>query len=148
MFKDWAKKFLSSLDLLGSVISTACAIHCLLLPILILILPLLGLAFILEESFEFMLLVSALAIAFSSFLWGHRSHGEIYVFYFLSAALGFFGLGRLESLELYERYFVAIGGILLVAGHIINRKLCNTCPTCHDCHCSETSGSSVPEQER
>jgi drug/metabolite transporter superfamily protein YnfA len=147
MSSNFFSRILRHLDVIGSVISTACALHCLLLPVLILVLPFVGLAFILDESFEMLLLIAAIAIAFSSFLWGTKTHGEVYVFYFLAIALVCFFLSRLHSLEVYERFLVAGGGIFLVIGHLINRKLCNTCPTCHDCGCSQSEGIEVPDHK-
>ena len=53
-------------DNAGACLSFACAIHCLAMPLLIVVLPLVGLGFFVGESAEWVIILSAVALAIGS----------------------------------------------------------------------------------
>ncbi|HEY3169267.1 MAG TPA: MerC domain-containing protein [Candidatus Binatia bacterium] len=120
----------SWIDSLGTSVSIACAIQCSVLPLLVGILPLLGLGFLLGDGIEKVFLASSTVLAVSSFSWGFRYHRRFYVFVFLASAAALIIAGRLCVDERYELPFVVSGSLILTAGHFLNRRLCRLCAEC------------------
>jgi hypothetical protein len=83
------------IDVLGTTVSIACAIQCSIFPLLVSVLPLLGLGFLLGESVERFFLATSIILAVSSFIWGFRYHRRFYVFLFLVSAAALIIAGRL-----------------------------------------------------
>lgn len=68
------KKFLSKIDSVGFLLSLICAIHCMVFPILLVILPLLGLNFLLNATAEKAFVLGSVVLAGFSLFWGFRYH--------------------------------------------------------------------------
>ena len=79
-------------DFLGIAASIACAIHCAVMPLVLGMLPTLGLSFLADHSFHRWMAFACFAIAIAAFLPGFRKHGK-----WLPAALGGLGLCVLFS---------------------------------------------------
>ncbi|MDE0301467.1 MAG: MerC domain-containing protein [Candidatus Poribacteria bacterium] len=120
----------STIDNIGACLSFACAAHCMAAPLLITVLPLMGLGFILAESTELVMVASAGAIAVGSLTWGFRSHRKRRVFLILGGALMLIVIARLGVSENAEVVFTVLGGLLLMGAHLVNRHLCRTCQPC------------------
>ena len=118
------------IDVLGTTVSIACAIQCSIFPLLVSVLPLLGLGFLLGESVERFFLATSSVLAVSSFIWGFRYHRRFHVFLFLVSAAALIIAGRLCVDERYEIPFVVSGSLILTAGHFLNRRLCRLCAEC------------------
>ena len=99
-------------------------------PLLITVLPLIGLGFILAESTELVMVASASGIAVASLTWGFRNHRKRRVFLILGGALMLIIIARLGVSEDAEVIFTVIGGLLLMGAHLVNRHLCRTCHPC------------------
>jgi MerC mercury resistance protein len=120
----------SWIDSLGATASIACAIQCSVFPLLVGILPLLGLGFFLGDGVEKFFLATSVVVAVSSFTWGFRYHRRFYVFLFFVSAAALIIAGRLWVDERYEVPFVVSGSLILSAGHFLNRRLCRLCAEC------------------
>ena len=118
-------------DNLGACLSFACAIHCMAAPLLMTVLPLVGLGFILSESAELALVASAVGVAMGSLTWGYRHHRKWRVFLMLGGALFLIFIARFHASEGTEVIFMGVGGLSLAAVHLINRHLCRTCQHCN-----------------
>ena len=117
-------------DNLGITISSICAVHCVLLPMIFLIAPY---SFLASHEFHEALIYFILPCAFIAFVLGCRRHKDIKV-----AAMGTFGIILLGSALLMHDIFhsdqhseefttvliTVLGSILLVFSHLRNRKLC------------------------
>jgi hypothetical protein len=123
------------IDSLGATVSVACAIQCSLFPLLVSVLPLIGLGFLLGDGLERVFLITSLVLAMSSFGSGFRAHRRFYIFAFLLSASALILTGRLWVDPSYEVPLVVSGTLILAAGHLLNRRLCRLCATCS----SETS---------
>lgn len=121
---------LTFLDRMGFCVSTACAVHCLLLPFLITVLPLIGLGFFVSHRGELYLLAFAVVTATASFCWGTRRHGKFHTLLFLVAAGLFFFIAHSEPNLARHGVLMAVGGSCLAAGHFLNRRLCKSCHAC------------------
>lgn len=121
------------LDKVGIWTSSLCAFHCLALPILIPVVPLIGVSFFAEHWFERGILSLSLIIGFWALLSGfYRYHRQIYPLYGL--VLGGIIYWNKDALgETYEPVAVAVGAILIIIAHILNLKLCKSCQSCRTC---------------
>lgn len=107
-------------------VSLLCLIHCLALPLLLVLLP--GAAGLFVESDAFHVAAVALAAPGASvaFVMGYRQHAAI-----LPAVIGGGGLGCLIAALLVahgtvaETYLMVAGSLILVAGHVLNWRARN-----------------------
>jgi len=136
-------KFGNSLDGVAIAISAACVVHCLLLPVLIVLFPILGSTTLADEGFHSLLLVLIIPSSALAFYIGCRQHGDGSVLWLglagisllsLAAAIGIEGLGILG-----EKLLTGIGGTLLATGHVINFRRCRArrCEEHSACHSAE-----------
>lgn len=120
----------SKFDWLGICLSGVCAVHCLLVPILLPVFLVLNLGFLAEESFEFwswtITFGLCLLITVYQFAFKHK-HGSV----FIPLAISF---GLIMNKELFgetgEPYVALLAGLLLVTTHMLNLKMCELCPKC------------------
>tara|TARA_R110000868_G_scaffold4873_2_gene30364 strand:+ start:185 stop:604 length:420 start_codon:yes stop_codon:yes gene_type:complete len=128
------------LDKLGIWASSLCAVHCLSLPILIPLIPLVSASFFAQNWFEKTILSMSMIIGFWALLSGfYRYHRQLYPLY--SLALGgliYWNKGMFG--DSYEPFTIAVGAMLIVGAHIANLKLCRSCRSC------ETSCTSAESQ--
>src|SRR5262245_38708440 len=130
-----AEKTLSRyLDTFGAFASTACAVHCLLTPVVIAVLPLLGASIWAAPWLENGAVLFALIVGFASLLHGYSHHRQFRALGLLLAGVVLLIAGRWiigHSSQLWETVFVVAGGISVASAHLINRRLCQVCDTCH-----------------
>lgn len=122
----------SLFDKVGITITSLCAIHCILLPVILPVLPLLGLSAAHNHAFENVMLLVTIVIGFITLFIGfHRYHKKLYPFYLLF--IGTFIYWQKDAWgHDYEHLILVIGATLVVAAHIMNMRLCNKCQECHD----------------
>lgn len=128
------------LDLIGFSASTLCAIHCALMPFIIVFLPVLGLGFVANPLFEYIFITSSVLIGIFTFRHGYfKHHRKIYPFaLFLTGLLiiiaghyFFHNHSETESSEITENnnnkliflMIAPIGASIIGYSHFINRKL-------------------------
>lgn len=99
-------------------------------PLLIIALPLIGFGFLLSESAELVILVAAVGLAVGSLTWGYRHHRKWRIFLILGGAFVFIFIARFQVPEQYHGVFMGCGGVLLMVGHLLNRRLCRACQHC------------------
>jgi len=130
------------LDLIGFSASTTCAIHCALMPFIIMFLPFLGMEFVANPLIEYSFIASSIIIGIYTFKHGYfNHHRKVYPFaIFLTGILIVF-IGHflfhdhsfedkliLHSTEntLQDKIVIIIapaGALLIGISHFINRKL-------------------------
>ena len=120
----------SWMDSLGTTVSIACAIQCTLFPLLISVLPLVGLGFLAGDGVEQGFIITSVVLAVSGFSWGFRHHRRFYIFLFLVLGLTLIFAGRIWVANGFEIPFVVSGTLVLAAGHLLNRRLCQLCVVC------------------
>lgn len=120
------------LDRIGITATSLCALHCILLPILLPILPLMGLSFLADHAWEhvFLLMTAALGTIalFSGF---KRYHKRLYPFYLLYLGVALYWIKH-DFSQAVEIYFIVGGASLIIAAHFINIALCNSSKQCDD----------------
>lgn len=111
-----------SLDKTGIWVTTLCALHCLLLPVILPMLSLIGLSFIGEEMLERTILSISLIVGFVALLIGMRKHLRFYPLVLLFA--GGVVYWHKDSLgEIGEPAIILVGASLIIAAHWVNLKL-------------------------
>ena len=122
------------LERFGAGLGIACAIHCLLTPLLVGFLPLVGLSFLASEAAEFWLLGFVLVTAIGGALWGFRKHRELRVLMSFIGACALMICGVILGEEaLMGRILLIAGGILVAIAHLVSARLCRQHHAHHDC---------------
>lgn len=115
------------LDRLGATGSLICAIHCALLPVVIALLPSLGLASALGERFEEGFVLFATLLGLYSMVSGYRRHRLLQAIALLLPGLAILWTGVLnESLHasvLPHALLMTLGGSLVGLAHLANLRL-------------------------
>ena len=120
-------------DAAGVAASWLCSIHCLALPFLIGVLPIVGLSFLLEETTERVFIGISIAIAGLSLLPAYfREHGKLRSIFLATGGISLIVLTHLlfEENLTAKIVFLIVGAILISAAHLVNRRLCRECAVC------------------
>ncbi len=121
-----------NLDALGFSASAICAVHCLLMPFVITLLPVIGLSFLAHPAFEATLIVSGLIIGALSLSHGYlKHHHNLAPVLTLSVGFAIIAIGHLEIVENYEFLIVSFGASLVATAHVLNYRLMK-----HEKHCA------------
>jgi hypothetical protein len=128
----------SILDRLGATGSLLCAIHCALLPVVIAVLPSLGIATWLGDGFERGFVVFASLLGLFTLVQGYRRHRALRALSLLVPGLAalWFGIGY-ETLHhdvLVHAVIMTFGGTLVGLAHLANLRLNHG--HVHDAHCA------------
>lgn len=113
-------------DRVGAVLSSACAVHCIVMPLVLTSLPLIGLGFLAEHWFETVVLIFAIGLACVSAVRGHKKHGKWRVTVTFSAAVLVMGIAHLFhdhhdcDEHVWNQFMMPLGGILAAVGHVWN----------------------------
>lgn len=123
----------SKLDRFGVWLTSLCALHCLLLPVLIPLAPLVASSFVAEVWFERVILSGSILVGFAALFIGfHKYHRQLYPIY--SLVLGGLIYWNKDIFgEQYEPITIAIGALLIIIAHLANLRLCKKCKTCETC---------------
>jgi hypothetical protein len=149
-----------ALDKAGATASLLCAIHCALMPLIFTLTPLMALSIIASETFEWILFGISAILGTISICLGYRMHRSRKAVAVLACGLALLSAGRLlhqhhthavdahtptlvsksehshpeGGPDLYTIILVA-GGLAVMASHVINHKLCQSCKKCSDLTC-------------
>jgi hypothetical protein len=117
----------SLLDRLGATGSLLCAIHCAVLPLLIALLPSLGIAAWLGEGFEQGFVVFATLLGLFTLVWGYRRHHAVRALWLLLPGLAALWLGvgyaPLHHAVVPHAVVMTLGGTLVGLAHLANLRL-------------------------
>lgn len=112
---------LKRLDAYGASLSFLCALHCALHPLLLAVLPLVGLGFFLDERLEWVFLAGAILLATGTLVSGWRHHRQPYALPLLGLAVTLLVLGHL--VEPYEVPLAVAGALGIMSAHLLNLGL-------------------------
>ena len=122
-------------DSLGIITSVACAIHCILLPVVFTSLPLFGFDIIHNSFFEWGMIALAFFVGMYALLHGYKTHHKNYLPLILFT-IGFtFLIAKQFWLDI-ESYLIIPAVFFIIAAHIKNYLLCkqNKCTSPHHAH--------------
>jgi hypothetical protein len=123
-------KLTSKLDRIGMTASTACAIHCAAVPLLITSLPLIGLGFLANPWVEWSMIALALVIGIASLGMSYFNiHRKPLPLLMLSTGFLVIILGHALITGWAEAIVVPAGGITIAFAHLINYRFAGACQT-------------------
>jgi len=117
-------------------LSLACAVHCLLLPVALVVLPALAASTFSDERFHQWMLLAVLPTSLIALTMGCRRHRRLSVL-----AMGLPGLAILTLTAFFghdllgesgEKIVSLLGASLIACGHLRNRTLCKSCSAYSD----------------
>ena len=118
------------IDRLGSVASASCALHCLTTALAPALITLLGVEFLANEAVEWGLFLAASVFAVTAAFLGFRVHRSPSVLLGFGVGLAALITARLgEALHLFEGtlVFAVLGGLILVASHVLSSRRAQAC---------------------
>ncbi|XQW84728.1 MerC domain-containing protein [Thalassotalea piscium] len=124
------------LDRIGITATSLCALHCILLPVLLPALPLLGVGFLADHVWEHVFLVVTAILGSIAMLSGFkRYHRKLYPLYLLLLGVVIYWQKH-DFSEAVQPYIIILGAFLIVTAHFLNIKLCNNCKKCETSECT------------
>lgn len=115
------------LDRVGATGSLVCAIHCAVLPVLIALLPSIGIAAWLGDGFEQAFVLFATLLGLSTMIWGYRRHRAVRVLWLLLPGLAALWIGvgyaPLHHSVVPHAVVMTLGGTLVGLAHLANLRL-------------------------
>jgi MerC mercury resistance protein len=123
---------LSRWDRAGILVSGACAVHCTLLPLLIVAVPVLGLGRLLDDRIEWAFIVTTALVGATAHARAYmRDHRHVAPGLIFAAGFSLVLCARLFLEEhLAGAYAVGVGGILAAGSHYANVRMCRCCREC------------------
>jgi hypothetical protein len=116
-----------ALDRLGATGSLICAIHCAVLPVLLALVPSLGIAAWFGENFEQGFAMFATGLGVTTMLWGYRRHRDVRALTLLVPGLAILWFGvlyhALDAMPFLHGAVMATGGGLIGLAHLANLRL-------------------------
>jgi len=116
-----------NLDKIGISTSVICAIHCAFLPVLISMLPLLGIGFLLKGWIESMMILLSIVIAGISIGSSYKIHQKRLPLVLLIIGLVLIAIARLFLSENLEPLIVPVGGLTIASAHFFNWSYSGKC---------------------
>lgn len=113
-------------DRVGATASMLCAVHCVLLPFVLALLPLLGLEFLAGHTFERVFVACAAALASGSILTGYWRHRRPQALFLMVPGIVLLVFGIAISLDVHvviHTVSVVSGGLLVASAHVTNLVL-------------------------
>jgi uncharacterized membrane protein len=130
------KNIQATFDKAAISLSVLCIIHCLALPLIIVLLPILTALNLEDEAVHWWMLSAVVPTSLYALTMGCKKHKDYSVMPFgiiglvILVAVPFLGHDLLG--ESGESIFTTIGGLIIAGGHLINHRLCRR----SDCQCN------------
>ncbi len=120
------RRFATLVDRVGATASLLCAVHCILLPFVLALLPLIGLEFLAGHTFERVFVACAAVLAGTSVLVGYRRHRQPRALFLMIPGIALLLSGVTVDLNthvLVHTLCVVTGGVLVASAHVTNLVL-------------------------
>jgi drug/metabolite transporter (DMT)-like permease len=119
-------------DVISIGASLACAVHCVVLPVLFTTLPLFGIEILENIYLELLTIFVTMGIGGWALWKGyHKIHRHLSIVVLFLIGLAFMISGNFFSSESIEMSTKMIGAILIIIAHIRNWQLSKNCKDCH-----------------
>lgn len=120
-------------DRLGAFLGFACALHCIAMPLLVGVLPAMGLGFLTDHAFDLAIVALASGFAFFAARSGWRAHRDLRVVAAFVGAVALLTLGHAIGEDgPAGRVPSIVGGLVLAVAHIANLRLSKQACRTHD----------------
>ena len=114
-------------------LSLICVAHCLLLPMLLVLLPTMIASFIEDEIFHLWMIAFVIPISLFALTLGCRKHRYYRLLVLGAGGVFFLFMAVFIGDEIWEKALTVIGATLIALGHYLNYKLCRSEENC-GCH--------------
>ncbi|UZR98373.1 MerC domain-containing protein [Chondrinema litorale] len=112
------------LDFVGFSASVLCIVHCLALPFLVNLAPLIGLSFINNPWVEMAIILVSFCVASFALVQGYRKqHQKSLALIVVTIGFIFIAFGQFQDVEWNEILLTSCGSVLIATAHIINWRL-------------------------
>ncbi|TQV72104.1 MerC domain-containing protein [Aliikangiella marina] len=109
-------------------LSFLCVVHCLILPLLLILVPSSTLQMFSDEGFHQGILIAVFISSFTALTIGFKKHKQISIVYWISAGLMILFSAALLGHDLLgeyaEKILTVLGAAIIAIGHIKNYKTC------------------------
>ncbi|MBN8726154.1 MAG: MerC domain-containing protein [Xanthomonadales bacterium] len=132
-------------DRFGATAAFLCAVHCAALPLLIGLLPALGLGFLADHGFERGFVAFASVLAASSLILGFRRHHDLRAFALLAPGVVLLvaGVATEPAGTIVHAVLVTGGGLLVALAHLANQRLSHGHIDAPDCAHGRSAADAV-----
>jgi hypothetical protein len=120
-----------NLDKVGITASVLCAIHCAFLPVLITVLPLLGIGFLVKGWVENLMVLLSILIAGTSLGLSFKLHQKLLPLVLLIIGLTVIAIVHLFLPENLEPFMLPFGGLMIATAHYFNWTYSGKCAVNH-----------------
>lgn len=118
----------SKLDNVGMTASVLCAVHCATVPVLISVLPLVGLGFLANPLLEWSMIIFALFIGvYAIGLSYSQTHHKPLPVFLLIGGFVIIIIGHLFVSGWHEALVVPVGGLMIAMAHFFNFRYSGSC---------------------
>lgn len=120
------KRLALLVDRVGATASLLCAVHCVLLPFVLALLPLIGLEFLAGHTFERIFVACAAVLASTSLITAYRRHRKPHALFLMVPGIVLLVFGIAIDLDVHvviHTICVVSGGLLVASAHITNLVL-------------------------
>jgi chromate transport protein ChrA len=125
------KRNKTSWDTVGIILSILCIIHCVALPIIILLLPAIATAFIPDECWVHnILFFLIITVAVLAFVPGYRFHRRTKPLCWLACGVSILFFATFFAHDLghhFEPILAIVGSLCIITAHYLNHKSCKHC---------------------
>lgn len=128
----------------GLYASLACAIHCTVLPFLLIFIPTIGMTLFINDLFEWLLLAFSIVINLTAICYGYTKHQSLKTVTFSGIGIIITLVANLLNKHNHDHFefnlynlLIILGGALICFSNYLNHKLCSKCKKCsinHDKH--------------
>ncbi len=101
-----------------------CVVHCFVVPVALILFPVVGSTFVVEEVFHEMMLFLVIPASVVAIFLGCRRHKDFNVIMLGVLGLGFLLAGAFAATGYGEYVFTFIGAFIIISGHLRNFRLC------------------------
>lgn len=131
------------LSRIGGWVSVVCAIHCMVSPVILGLIPIFHAESPVAEAFEKVLIGVSILVGVAAVATGYREHRRGSVVTVLVLSLLFLGAGLLTSSERLEPPLIVAGAMLMAATQFLNLRYHRNCCRRHEAEMSRSELSSI-----
>lgn len=132
------RRFATLVDRVGATASLLCAVHCMLLPFVLALLPVIGLGFLADHRFERGFVLFAASLAAIVLVTGFRRHHQQLPLLLVLPGLVLLVVGVCVDLDanvVLHSVLVTCGGLMVAAAHLTNLRVSRRLHV-HGPHCA------------
>lgn len=115
---------------ISAILAIACAIHCALMPLLISVLPLLGMQFMGSHAFEIGMMGLGIGFGIYGVARAYQRHRRWLPSQIVASGSLFVVIGLFFAPEAIEPFFVSSGAVMIGIAQIVNIRFTRSCSTC------------------